>query len=70
MALEQSIVMGIALTWLFVRMINESEREEQRKERYGDPDDRPPAGPSDAALAAQARVRAAQAAQATAPTDD
>jgi cytochrome c oxidase assembly factor CtaG len=69
MALEQSIVMGIALTWLFVRMINESEREEQRKERYGDPDDRLPAGPSEAALAAQARVRAARAAQTTAPDD-
>ncbi len=27
MALEQSIVMGIALVWLFVRMLNESERE-------------------------------------------
>jgi putative membrane protein len=34
MALEQSIVMGIALAWLFVRMLSESEREEQRAERY------------------------------------
>jgi putative membrane protein len=34
MALEQSIVMGIALTWLFVRMLTESEREAQRSERY------------------------------------
>lgn len=34
MALEQSIVMGIALAWLFVRMLAESEREEQRRERY------------------------------------
>ncbi len=34
MALEQSIVMGIALTWLFVRMLTESEREAQRAERY------------------------------------
>ncbi|MEO6857057.1 MAG: cytochrome c oxidase assembly protein [Solirubrobacteraceae bacterium] len=34
MALEQSVVMGIALTWLFVRMLNESEREAQRAERY------------------------------------
>ena len=34
MALEQSIVMGIALAWLFVRMLNESEREEERAERY------------------------------------
>jgi cytochrome c oxidase assembly factor CtaG len=34
MALEQSIVMGIALAWLFVRMLSESEDEEQRAERY------------------------------------
>jgi putative membrane protein len=34
MALEQSVVMGVALTWLFVRMLNESEREAQRAERY------------------------------------
>jgi len=33
MALEQSIVMGIALVVLFVQMINESEREAQRAER-------------------------------------
>lgn len=36
MAVEQSVVMGIALAWLFVRMLNESEQEEQRKERFGD----------------------------------
>ncbi|WP_169542073.1 cytochrome c oxidase assembly protein [Solirubrobacter soli] len=35
MALEQSIVMGIALAYLFVRMLAESEEEEQRAERYG-----------------------------------
>jgi cytochrome c oxidase assembly factor CtaG len=34
MALEQSIVMGIALVFLFVRALGESEREEQRAERY------------------------------------
>lgn len=34
MALEQSVVMGIALVFLFVRMLNESEREDQRAERY------------------------------------
>jgi len=34
MALEQSIVMGIALVWLFVRMLIESEREQQRQDRY------------------------------------
>jgi putative membrane protein len=32
MALEQSIVMGIALAWLFVNALIESEREEQRAE--------------------------------------
>jgi cytochrome c oxidase assembly factor CtaG len=35
MALEQSIVMGIALAYLFFRMLTESEAEEQRAERYG-----------------------------------
>jgi putative membrane protein len=35
MALEQSIVMGIALAYLFARMLSESESEEQRSERYG-----------------------------------
>jgi putative membrane protein len=35
MAIEQSIVMGVALTYLFVRALGESEREEQRAERYG-----------------------------------
>ncbi|WP_205699169.1 cytochrome c oxidase assembly protein [Conexibacter sp. SYSU D00693] len=34
MAVEQSIVMGIALAWLFVRALSESEREEERRERY------------------------------------
>ena len=34
MALEQSIVMGIALAWLFIRMLGESEREAQREERF------------------------------------
>jgi len=35
MALEQSIVMGVALAYLFFRMLAESEAEEQRAERYG-----------------------------------
>jgi cytochrome c oxidase assembly factor CtaG len=35
MALEQSIVMGIALAYLFFRMLSESEAEDQRAERYG-----------------------------------
>jgi cytochrome c oxidase assembly factor CtaG len=34
MALEQSITMGIALAWLFARMLGESERAEQRAERF------------------------------------
>ncbi len=34
MALEQSVVMGIALVVLFVQMLNESERDAQREERY------------------------------------
>ena len=37
MALEQSIVMGIALAWLFARMLGESDEEEQRAERYASP---------------------------------
>jgi len=35
MALEQSIVMGIALAYLFIRMLAESEEEDRRAERYG-----------------------------------
>src|SRR2546423_3427324 len=34
MALEQSIVMGVALVVLFVRMLTESEREARRAERF------------------------------------
>jgi putative membrane protein len=34
MALEQSLVMGIALAYLFFRMLAESEAEDQRAERY------------------------------------
>jgi cytochrome c oxidase assembly factor CtaG len=34
MALEQSIVMGIALTFLFVRLLDEANTEDQRAERY------------------------------------
>ena len=34
MAVEQSLVMGIALVVLFVRMLAESEREQVRRERY------------------------------------
>jgi putative membrane protein len=36
MALEQMIVMGAAFAWLFVRMLSESERDDQRTERYAD----------------------------------
>jgi putative membrane protein len=35
MAVEQSLVMGVALVVLFVRALTESEREQQRRERYG-----------------------------------
>jgi putative membrane protein len=34
MAVEQSLVMGIAIAVLFMRMLSESEREQQRRERY------------------------------------
>jgi putative membrane protein len=34
MALEQSIVMGIAVGYFFVRALNESEQKQQRAERY------------------------------------
>ena len=34
MALEQSLVMGVALAYLFFRMLAESEAEDQRAERY------------------------------------
>jgi cytochrome c oxidase assembly factor CtaG len=36
MALEQMIVMGAAFAWLFIRLLSESERDEQRAERYAD----------------------------------
>jgi cytochrome c oxidase assembly factor CtaG len=41
MAVEQSIVMGIALVVLFVQALAESEREQQRRERYDLAADRP-----------------------------
>ncbi|HEX2085325.1 MAG TPA: cytochrome c oxidase assembly protein [Solirubrobacteraceae bacterium] len=34
MAVEQSIVMGIALAYLFVKLLSESEKDEERAERY------------------------------------
>jgi cytochrome c oxidase assembly factor CtaG len=34
MALEQSIVMGIVLAWLFVRLLGEADAEDLRRERY------------------------------------
>jgi len=34
MAVEQSLVMGVALVWLFMRALSESERAQQRRERY------------------------------------
>lgn len=35
MAVEQSVVMGVALAYLFVRALAESEREDERAERFG-----------------------------------
>jgi cytochrome c oxidase assembly factor CtaG len=35
MAVEQSVVMGIALAFLFIRALGESDRDEERKVRYG-----------------------------------
>jgi cytochrome c oxidase assembly factor CtaG len=35
MAVEQSILMGIVLAWLFVRALGESQRADERAERYG-----------------------------------
>jgi len=34
MALEQSVIMGTALVYIIYRMLNDSERESQRQERY------------------------------------
>ncbi len=34
MAIEQSVVMGVAMMWLFLRALSESEREQERSERY------------------------------------
>lgn len=34
MAVEQSIVMGVAIAYLFVRALGESEKDEERRERY------------------------------------
>jgi cytochrome c oxidase assembly factor CtaG len=36
MAFEQSVVMGIALAWLFVRMLAEADSRDLRRERYAD----------------------------------
>jgi cytochrome c oxidase assembly factor CtaG len=33
MAVEQTIVMGVALVWLFIKALEESERDQQRRER-------------------------------------
>ncbi len=35
MAVEQSVVMGVALAYLFVRALAESEKEDERAERFG-----------------------------------
>lgn len=36
MAMEQSIIMGVALAWLFVRALSEADRADERAERFGD----------------------------------
>jgi putative membrane protein len=36
MALEQSLIMGVALAYLFIRALGESERQEQREERLAE----------------------------------
>jgi len=41
MALEQSVIMGIALVALFARALSDSERAEQRAERLDEPQHRP-----------------------------
>jgi putative membrane protein len=62
MALEQSIVMGIALVWLFVNALSESDAADYRLERYAA---RPPAASPDASRSADA-----SAAPDAAPTPD
>lgn len=37
MATEQSLIMGIALVALFAKALSDSERDERRRERYGEP---------------------------------
>lgn len=37
MATEQSIIMGIAIVWLVIQAIDRSEKEQLRREKYGDP---------------------------------
>jgi len=49
MAVEQSIVMGIAIVVLFIRALAESEREQQRRERYEDLASDPSRSPTAAA---------------------
>ena len=36
MAIEQSIVMGIALAYLFTKLLGESDREDERAERLSE----------------------------------
>ena len=57
MAIEQSIVMGVALAYLFVRALAESERQQEREDRYEDQREA-------AAAAAAARARAGAAPEA------
>lgn len=45
MAIEQAVVMGIAVAFLFVRMLNEAEKADMRAERFGDRESGTPALP-------------------------
>lgn len=41
MTVEQSLVMGAALAWLFTRMLGESQRNDERDERFGEDQPQP-----------------------------
>ncbi|HWI73161.1 MAG TPA: cytochrome c oxidase assembly protein [Baekduia sp.] len=46
MAIEQSIVMGVALAYLFVRALGEAERAQEREDRYLDAQETAPPAPA------------------------
>lgn len=51
MAIEQAVVMGVAVAFLFVRMLSEAEKADVRAERFGDPASGTPALPATATVA-------------------